>query len=214
LRGGKLAPCPTGQPIVPLGTTTPAIREAIADLGRDVTARRGCAECEVRDHCARCLLTGPIREETYCRIQKARAGVGWFNFRVINDLLLLVGCFDALVAHDPEATVEFAARADCGVVPGPGLAAGAIATLVDVPNIATLAHRIGLARSGPGADWHLVTTRSASVVSDELALGIGLVLDGWTAPQVLARIAEADPDVDAQELLDASCAALSAILDA
>jgi len=211
LRKGGLAPCPTGATVAPLGTTAPALRQTIRTLGDDVTTRRGCAECEVRDHCARCLLTGPIDEAAYCRIQKARARVGWFNFRVVNDLLGLVRSFTVLVAKDDQAPVEVSARASTGVVPGPGLP-GAIATLVHVPNVTTLCRQVGLARTGPGAEWHVVTARSAAAVPDELALGIGLVLDGWTGDEILARLAETDPSIDGPALLEAASGALEQML--
>ncbi len=213
LRGGRLAPCPTGATIAPLGTSNPELRETILTLGGDVAARRGCAQCDVRDRCAQCLLTGPIAEEAYCRLQKARARTGWFNFRVVNDMLGLVRSFNMLVTGDPEATVEIQARASSGVVPGPGLP-GAIGRLVDAPNAAGIAERTGLARTGPGAPWNVVTTLSAAVVSDELARGIGLILDGWSGPEILARLAALDPTADAQAQLDEAAAALEQMLTA
>ena len=59
--------------------------------GERVEGDRGCASCEVRETCARCLFTGPIGEEEYCRANRAatvKAGMEiWDSLLALKDLL-------------------------------------------------------------------------------------------------------------------------------
>jgi hypothetical protein len=212
LRGDGLAPCPTGEPIARLGVTAEQMRAATVRTKQEATARRDCAACEVGDLCPRCPLTGPISEQEYCQLQVARARTGWFDFKVLKTLAACVQSFNALVSEDPTGTVEFAARAATGVVPGPGLP-GAIATHVKVPNNLVF-EWFAIARRGPGHGWHLVTTDRAMPLADEIALGVGLILDGWDEAEVRRRVVLALPDADVDEVLDDSRVTLQSFVEA
>lgn len=197
-----VAPCPTGAAVAPLGTDVPGYRQRLATLQSEVEARRGCATCEVRERCARCPLTGPVTEQRYCQLQKARGGGGWLDFRAVQHAMTFASTMAALVG-DPAATFEVLLRGNSGVVAPPPRPADLAELLPELarPELVPPNHLV--ARHHPGAPWQLLGHGRALEIEPEIAVAVNLVLDRWSLADAAARLADRFTGIDAVEVAQA-----------
>lgn len=200
LREGHLAPCPTGGTLVPLGASLAELRGSIAGVQAAAEARRGCATCSVRDACARCPLTGPVSEASYCELQVARARTGWFDFRFINAAREAVAAFFVMVPGDGDCDLWLTSAS--GVARGPGLP-GFLRKSTGIDGIARKAKGYFLLRH-PGQDWHLAMRDRTVRVDPEHATTLGLMLDGWDRETVHQGIAREHPGAAPSDLFESA----------
>ena len=73
VRGHEVRPCTTGGVIGAVTDDTETLRQRLERRADDTAQRRGCAQCEARPVCSRCLFPAPLDEASYCGWIRAHA---------------------------------------------------------------------------------------------------------------------------------------------
>jgi radical SAM superfamily enzyme YgiQ (UPF0313 family) len=67
-----IRPCMNGRTVGRVGDSMEHMGGQVLAMEGDARSKRGCATCEVRESCAKCLFTDPFTVDEYCSVQKSR----------------------------------------------------------------------------------------------------------------------------------------------